>query len=155
MFENNIYFYGDVCWQAAIKLNMIIHKMNASSDARKAKNINLFIHSEGGDLFSGISCMDHISNSTIPITTIVDGYAASAAAVMVLGGKKRKMLPHSFVLIHQLSTGFWGKYEDLKDEVKNCNLFMKDAIELYRSQTKIPEKKLKRYMKRGRLFKFK
>jgi ATP-dependent Clp endopeptidase proteolytic subunit ClpP len=148
MFENNIYFYGDVCWQAAIKLNMIIHKMNASSTARKTNSINLFIHSEGGDLFAGLSSMDHISNSEIPITTIVDGFAASAGAVMVLGGATRKMMPHSFMLIHQLSTGFWGKYEDLKDEVKNCNLFMQDAVKIYRKKTSIPEKKLKTFMKR-------
>ena len=155
MFENNIYFYGDVCWQSAISLNMMIHKMNATTSARKARNINLFIHSEGGDLMAGLSSMDHIRNSNIPITTIVDGFAASAGAVMVLGGSIRKMMPRSFLLIHQLSTGFWGKYEDLKDEVKNCELFMNDALDIYRTETEIPAKKLKTYMKRDVYLNFK
>ena len=148
MFENNIFFYGDVCWEAAVKLNMMIFKMNSSSANRKAKMINLFIHSEGGDLMAGLSCMDHISRSGIPITTIVDGFAASAAAIMFLGGDVRKMMPHSFVLIHQLSTGFWGKYEDIKDEVKNCDLLMENALNIYKTKTNIPNKRLKTYMKR-------
>ena len=29
------------------------------------------------------------------------------------------MTPNSTVLIHQISTSFWGKFEDLKDECKN------------------------------------
>ena len=131
-----------------MKLNMLIHKMNASSTARKSQCINLFIHSDGGDLMAGLSAMDHISNSQIPITTIVDGFAASAAAVMLLGGAARKMMPHSFVLIHQLSTGFWGKYEDYKDDLKNCDLLMEDAKTLYIEKTDIPPKRLKKFMKR-------
>lgn len=122
--------------------------MNASSAIRKANNINLFIHSDGGDLMAGLSSMDHIAHSRIPVTTIVDGFAASAAAIIFLGGAKRKMMPHSFVLIHQLSTGLWGKYEDLKDEVKNCDLLMKNALTIYRKKTNIPPKKLSKFMKR-------
>ena len=93
MFENNIYFYGDVDWQSIMKLNMMIKKMNTTTVARVAKNINLFIQSEGGDLMAGLSSMDHIAKSQIPITTIVDGFAASAGAVMVLGGTVRQMMP--------------------------------------------------------------
>ena len=148
VFENNIFFYGDVCWEAAVQINIALHKLNSSSAVRKTKNINLFIHSDGGDLMAGLSCMDHISFSSIPVTTIVDGFAASAAAVMFLGGAKRKMMPHSFVLIHQLSTGFWGKYEDIKDEVKNCDLLMKNALDIYKTKTDIPPKRLTKFMKR-------
>ena len=144
-----------MCWESAIKINLIIHKLNASSAVRKADNINLFIHSWGGDLMAGLSCMDHISNSQIPVTTIVDGFAASAAAVMFLGGSVRKMMKHSFVLIHQLSTGFWGKYEDIKDEVKNCDLLMENALDIYKSKTNIPPKKLKTFMKRDVYLTFK
>ena len=155
VFENNIFFYGAVCWESAVQINMALHKMNSSSAVRKTKGINLFIHSDGGDLMAGLSCMDQISFSNIPVTTIIDGFAASAAALMFLGGKTRKMMPHSFVLIHQLSVAIFGKYEDIKDEVKNCDLLMKEALDIYKEKTKIPSKKLTTYMKRDVYLSFK
>ena len=146
--ENNIYFYGEVSWASVLELNIAIKKLNGSATARTSNNINLFIHSDGGCLMAGLSGMDHIINSKVHITTIVDGFAASAASMLLLGGHTRKMMKHAIVLIHQLSTGLWGKYEELKDEIKNCDLLMKNAIEIYKEYTEIPEKRLNRLMKK-------
>jgi ATP-dependent protease ClpP protease subunit len=51
-------------------------------------------------------------------------------------------------LIHQLSSGFWGKYEEIKDEVKTCEQLMKMIRQIYTEKTNIPPKKLKAMMKR-------
>ena len=58
------------------------------------------------------------------------------------------MTRNSFMLIHQLSTGFWGKYEEFEDEKKNLDLMMKMIKNVYREYTKIPEKKLNEILKR-------
>lgn len=46
------------------------------------------------------------------------------------------------MLIHQLSTGMWGKYRELKDESKNIEEIMRIIKELYSEYTKVDPKKL-------------
>ena len=53
----------------------------------------------------------------------------------------------SFMLIHQLSSGMWGKYEELKDDMKNNDLLMKTIKDLYQERTKIPKTKLNQILK--------
>jgi len=110
--------------------------------------IKLFINSGGGDIFAGFSAMDHISQMKVNVHTIADGQCASAATFILLGGSTRSIQPHAHILIHQLSSGFWGKFEEMKDEVKSCERFMSMINGVYVSSTAIPSKKLKTLMKR-------
>ena len=54
---------------------------------------------------------------------------------------------HSFMLIHQLSSVMWGKYEDLKDDMKNNDLLMKTIKDIYVEHTKIPKRQLNKILK--------
>lgn len=108
--------------------------------------IYLYIHSNGGDAFAGVSAMNHIKSCRYKVVTVVDGFCASAATLMFLAGKERQMMSHSQFLIHQLTTGFFGKYCDLKDELKNSTLLMETFENIYLKETKIPPKKLKEYL---------
>ena len=56
------------------------------------------------------------------------------------------------MLIHQLSTGLWGKYEELVDDFKNASMFMERIQEIYKQRTKIPTKTLKEILKRDLWF---
>ena len=61
---------------------------------------------------------------------------------------ERYMHKHAFMLIHQLSAGSWGKYEELKDDMQNNELIMNKIKEIYQEYTKIPTKKLNEILKR-------
>tara|TARA_Y100000310_G_scaffold225117_1_gene227134 strand:- start:590 stop:805 length:216 start_codon:yes stop_codon:yes gene_type:complete len=52
------------------------------------------------------------------------------------------------MLIHQLSTSFWGKYEEFEDEKQNLDLMMKMIRQIYREYTQIPKKELESILKR-------
>ena len=54
---------------------------------------------------------------------------------------------HAYMLIHQLSSGLWGKYEELKDDMENCDNFMKVIKEIYEEHTQIPKKELDKILK--------
>jgi len=58
------------------------------------------------------------------------------------------MHKHSQVLIHQLSTGFWGRFQDLLDEVQTCKKLMKVLQKMYNKHATIPEKVLNKLMKK-------
>lgn len=143
---NRVYFHASVSRESILAL---IEKLNAAENAAltmfpRATDafVLLFIHSEGGDAYAGLSGMNHIQQSRVNIITVSDGFVASAATFLLLGGKRRYAMAHSCVLIHQVSGLFWGKYAELQDEMQNSTQLMKILRKLYRKKTKMTNKKI-------------
>jgi ATP-dependent protease ClpP protease subunit len=145
---NRIYFYSEVTRTKVLELNRSIVKLGnqfkASSDilGNDPAHIKLHINSYGGSVFSGFSALDYIRNSKVPITSVIDGCAASAATIMSVVAQERLMHENSFMLIHQLSSMMWGKYAELKDDMTNNDLLMVKIKSIYEQHTKIPKKEL-------------
>lgn len=155
---SDIFFYCDVCEDTVLELNMKLKKLSKELRMKHLElgldhvrpEIRIFIKSDGGDLHSGLSAMDAISRmNSCKVRTIADGVCASAATFILLGGRTRHMTPNSYVLIHQLNMdGVWGKFEDFKDQMGNLKQFMNRFQEIYLKETKVPERKLKKLLKR-------
>ena len=140
---NTVFFHADVTkLSVAMLLKSLADASAAALHTPIAPRVYLYIHSAGGDVYAGLSAMDHIARSTIPVVTIADGFVASAATLMLLGGETRYGMPNSTVLIHQLSTGFWGKFVDLQDEVVNSTKLMATLRTVYKERTKLTKKKV-------------
>ena len=152
--RNHIYFYGDVDQDTCLDLNRKINDLTkellkyAIDYDCEPPNIYLHINSNGGCLMSALATVDVIKNSRVPIVSIVEGCAASAATIISMVCHKRFITPNSFMLIHQLSTGVYGKYEEIKDDFINDTTFMERLYELYREHTTMDSKKLKAVMSR-------
>ena len=138
---NKIYFYAEVNKENVFKLIEALHHTTKGS-LGLYNEVRLFINSNGGDAYAGLSAMDHIAKNPIPVTTVADGLVASAATFLLLAGQKRIALSNSFILVHQLSTGFWGKYCDLVDELKNSKCLMNKIKEIYSEKTDVSSKRL-------------
>ena len=83
------------------------------------------------------------------VRTIADGVCSSAATFILLGGRSRHMTENSYILIHQLNMdGTWGKFEDFKDQMENLSQFMDRFKDIYTRETRIPDKELKKLLKR-------
>ena len=109
--------------------------------------LKVFINSGGGSITAGISSMDTILRTKVPVHTYVDGFCASAATFMSVVGSYRFMSRNSYMLIHQLSTNFWGKYSDFEDEKQNLDLMMETIKNIYKKYTKVPMKKIDEILK--------
>jgi ATP-dependent protease ClpP protease subunit len=156
---SDIYFHCDVSEESVLELNLKVKKLatelrhkhlDLGLDHVKPE-IRIFIRSDGGDFHSGMSAMDCLTrlSRTVKIRTIADGVCASAATFILLGGRTRYMTPNSYVLIHQLNMdGQWGKFEDFKDQMENLSQFMDRFKDIYTCETKIPERDLKKLLKR-------
>ena len=153
--HNKIYFYSCVTRQDNLALNKLLHStghklanIQQVYKLNESPSIQLHINSYGGSVFAGFSSVDYIRNCPVPVTSVIDGCAASAATIMSVVAEERLMNEHAFMLIHQLSSGMWGKFEALKDDMKNNELFMKKIIGIYEEHTKIPKTKIKDILKR-------
>ena len=156
--ENKIYFYAGVNRDSAVELNKKVGELQSKSFSL-ANNldieppyVHLFINSGGGSITSGISSMDTMLRCKIPVHTYIDGFCASAATFISVVGSKRFMSRNSYMLIHQLSTNFWGKYSEFEDEKQNLDLMMKTIKNVYKEYTKVPMKKLDEILKHDLLW---
>jgi ATP-dependent Clp protease protease subunit len=157
--NNNVYFYSEVNRAKCLQLNKKLVTLGTSLRNRsnslgisETPPIRLHINSYGGSLFAGFSSVDYVLNCSVPVHTIIDGCAASAATLFSVVAEKRYMHKHSFMLIHQLSSGMWGNYESLKDDMENCDLLMETIRNIYTEHTKIPKKTLNQILKRDLWF---
>ena len=104
--------------------------------------IYLHINSYGGSVFAGFAAIDMIISCKVPVYTIIEGCAASAATMMSIVGAKRFIRPNSYMLVHQLSSGCWGKMNEIEDEYENLKELMKNIKSIYEKYAKIPKKDL-------------
>ena len=89
-----------------------------------------------------MSTIDTIKCLRIPVVSIIEGAAASAATMISIVCDYRIIYPNSLMLIHQLSSSTWGKMDELEDEMKNLKKLMKKIKDLYKKYTKLKEKEL-------------
>jgi ATP-dependent protease ClpP protease subunit len=137
---NEIFFYCEVSDVSVLEFNMKLRQLSKEHD-----HITVYIHSNGGELWAGLSAMDHIRKCPSHVTTVADGVCASAATLILLAGDSRHMHEHSYVLIHQMSSdGSWEKYSDLKEQVGNYDRFMKNFKKIYKKYTEIPDEVLEK-----------
>ena len=151
--ENKIYYYAGVNRESAAELNKKIGELESKSLTLgynldiDPPTLKVLINSGGGSITAGISSMDTILRCKVPVHTYVDGFAASAATFLSVVGEKRFISRNSYMLIHQLSGNFWGKYSEFEDEKQNLDLMMKTIKDVYKKHTKLPMKKLDEILK--------
>lgn len=84
-------------------------------DSKGREDIYLYINSPGGSVSAGMAIYDTMRHVKSDVVTVCVGKAASMGAVILSGGArgKRKILPHSEVMIHQPSGGAEGAASDI------------------------------------------
>jgi ATP-dependent Clp protease protease subunit len=80
------------------------------------KDIQLYINSPGGVVYSGLGIYDTMQYIKPDVATICTGMAASMAAILLAAGEKgkRSALPHARVMIHQPLGGVQGQASDIE-----------------------------------------
>jgi len=150
--ENNIYFYGDITESNALELNATLYELDKKLTVTNVflnikPVINLRINSYGGSLFAGLATVDVIRNLNSEVHSYIEGAAASAATIISVACNKRFIGKYSKMLIHQLSSGSYGKYTELEDDMENNKHLMSTIKEIYKEYTRVPMKKLDEILK--------
>jgi ATP-dependent Clp protease protease subunit len=93
------------------------------------REINMYINSPGGSVTSGLAIYDTMQFVKPQVSTLCVGQAASMGAVLLAAGAKgrRHALPHSRILIHQLSGGFQGQATDIEIQAREA-LRLRDSL---------------------------
>ncbi|MFI6762464.1 ATP-dependent Clp protease proteolytic subunit ClpP [Micromonospora pisi] len=79
------------------------------------RDINLWINSPGGSVYSGMAIYDTMQFIDNDVSTVAMGMAASMGQLLLCAGTKGKRyaLPHARIMMHQPSGGMGGTASDI------------------------------------------
>ena len=94
--------------------------------------IPVIIDSYGGQVYSLMSMIAAIKASKSPVATVVEGKAMSCGALLFSFGAEgmRYMDADATLMIHDVSSGAWGKVEELKADVREAERLNKKVYEM-------------------------
>lgn len=142
MYDRIVYFTGvvneDTCNTAIAQLLYL-----ASVDER---DISMYINSPGGSVVDGLGLVDTMDYISCDISTLCVGLAASMGSVLLSNGAKGKrfVLPHSRVMIHQVSSGAQGVLKDLEIELEQTRRCKQDIYRILSDNTGKPFEEIER-----------
>lgn len=144
-FDRAIFLTGKVDAQNALG---ITSKILQYTYINERFPIVLFISSVGGELDSMWSIINLMNTVKTPIFTVVNGYAASAAAFISINATKGKrfIFPNSYIMLHEISYGFWGKYTDMTIMNNRVDYELEQIKKLVTNKTKIPKGKIQDFV---------
>ena len=94
--------------------------------------IPVVIDSYGGQVYSLMTMIGAIKGSRVPVATIVEGKAMSCGALLFSFGAEgmRYMDPDATLMVHDVSSGAFGKVEEIKADAKEVDRLNKKVYEM-------------------------
>src|SRR5687768_10859894 len=122
--------------------NIVTAQMLFLESTDRTRDIQMYINSPGGNVYSGLGMYDTMQYITPDVSTICIGMAASMAAVLLCAGTKgkRTALKHSRVMLHQPSGAIGGQASDIDITVQEIKKIKKNLYDVIAYHTGKPVK---------------
>ena len=151
--DRSLYLPDQVTQESMNKLTKSIVDINADDALLKKlyavhgleytpKPIQIYIASYGGAVYQCFGLLGVMEKSETPIHTIVTGAAMSCGFMILISGHERFGYRLSTPLYHQVSTGFYGKVQDMEEKLQETKRLQKLIEEITLDKTNISKKKL-------------
>jgi ATP-dependent Clp protease protease subunit len=113
--------------------NIVTAQLLFLDSSDRSRDINMYINSPGGSVYSGLGVYDTMQYVSPDIATICIGVAASMACVLLGAGTKgkRAALKHSRIMMHQPSGAIGGQASDIEitvTEIRKLKAELYDVI---------------------------
>ena len=130
--------------------NLIIAQLIHLESEDPEKDIQIYINSPGGQVYSGLAIYDTMQYIKPDIQTTCIGIAMSMGAVILAGGAKGKRvaLPNAKILIHQVSGGFQGQATDIEIQARETINLKRRLEEILAEHTGKPTEQVAKDMER-------
>lgn len=136
--KRTIYMNEDVNSDSMFKLcyylDRIVEMDNKNNISKEnLQPITIVYSSFGGSVYDGLMAvgkLEELMSLNYKIISIIQGYAMSMGQVLALVATERKATKHSRIMIHQPSSGTWGKLKDMEEDVE-------ETLELWNEMKRI------------------
>jgi len=112
--------------------NLIVAQLLFLAGEDADRDINLYINSPGGVIYSGLAVYDTMQYVSPAVSTICVGLAASMGSVLLTAGAagKRVALPNSRIMLHQPLGGAQGQASDIEIQAREILWLKKRLYEI-------------------------
>lgn len=134
--------------------NLIVAQLLFLNREDPNQKIQLYIHSPGGEVYSGMAIFDAMRSIQAPVSTTAVGWTASFGTVVLVAGTKgmRHALPNATIHMHQPHGGTQGQASDIVIAAKEYQR-MKDMLtDIFVEQTGQTRETILRDNDRDRFF---
>jgi ATP-dependent protease ClpP protease subunit len=100
-----------------------------------ATDITVRINSLGGSVPDGLAMYNYLRDHPATVTTVVDGYAASAASLVMLAGDVRQVHSGSIVMVHNPWTMTAGNADELRKTAETLDEVGEAMMAIYEQRT--------------------
>ena len=130
--------------------NLIVAQLIHLESEDPEKDIQIYVNSPGGQVYSGLAIYDTMQYIKPDIQTTCVGIAMSMGAVILAGGAKGKRvaLPNAKILIHQVSGGFQGQATDIEIQARETINLKRRLEEILAQHTGRPTEQVAKDMER-------
>jgi ATP-dependent Clp protease, protease subunit len=120
--------------------NIITAQLLFLDSTDRTRDINMYINSPGGSVYSGLGVYDTMQFVAPDVSTICIGMAASMACVLLGAGTKgkRAALKHSRIMMHQPSGAIGGQASDIEITVNEIRKLKKELYDVVNIHTGKP-----------------
>lgn len=108
--------------------------------------VTVRVNSGGGEVFAASVMKSILVTYPGMITMRIDGLAASAATIVILGGDKIKIQDSAYMMIHDPSALAWGNIEEFKTVLEMLKTVKDGIIDGYSARTNLSAEKLAKMM---------
>ena len=117
--------------------NIVTAQLLFLDSTDRNRDINMYINSPGGSVYSGLGVYDTMQFVSPDISTICIGVAASMACVLLGAGTKgkRAALKHSRIMMHQPSGAIGGQASDIEITVNEIRKLKQELYEVVNLHT--------------------
>jgi ATP-dependent Clp protease, protease subunit len=142
--EGEINIFGNIgssFWDEGFSKHDLVNALNDMGDVSR---INVNISSFGGSLDDGVVIYDLLKNHKANVITNVYGFTASAATVIALAGKSRRMSENAMYLVHMPMVSAFGNVNEISVVAEELQKITDQLIDLYKKETGMTRAEVKK-----------
>jgi ATP-dependent Clp protease protease subunit len=126
--------------------NLIVAQFLYLNHEDPEREIQMYINSPGGQIYSGLAIYDTMQMISNPISTVAVGVTASFGTVLLTAGTKgrRYALPHATIHMHQPLGGAQGQASDVEIQAKQILLLKERLNQILAKHTGQPMETIER-----------
>ncbi len=149
-----LYIYGDIrkpnMWDTLFGIDdptrSDAYSFKDQLKAVDTPNLLVRINSYGGSVSEALAIYSLLQTFPGTVTTIVDGFACSAASVIFMAGKNRIVPESGLLMIHNAFSSAEGDYRDLKKASEDLEKIQQPSVDIYKNKTGLSEEKIRELM---------
>ena len=145
--QADIMIYGDITSWPWMESDVDSYSLaNDIAGLTDIDEITVRINSYGGEVKEGVAIYNALKNSPAKVTTVVDGFACSAASIVFCAGDERIMCDASLLMIHNAWSWAEGDANALRKQADDLDKLTEPSIKAYLSVADITEDELRQMM---------